>query len=218
MTRSAMFRTSLAICFAVLMSIFLAGVALGRSPIPTGTKRNFHGNNPVTYRHVNSPGSWFNSAVDTALETNFHQSTSNNSKVPSLDHNGSGTGRVNYKTASSSPCGTGNTAWLQCAVNSNADENWTIYVLNLSTSGPSGWTWWDETSGCQGHSSTCWYVKRAIIHEAGHAMLAFPDMCLGSEPCRDELDTVMNSKDPVVGTRGSTHFTYRRCEDGRRSA
>ncbi len=200
----------LALFSGTLLAVTVGGPALARSPID-GTKRDFHGNDPVTYQRAGGGGAaWYATAVDDALEVNFHNSTHNNSGVPSLAHNGSGTALVTYSSASSSPCGTGNTAWLQCAAPNG--EFWTIYVRNLSSGGPSGWTWWEEQSSCQGHS-TCWYMKRALIHEAGHAMLGFPDMCFGSQPCRSEDDTVMNEIDPAVGHTGSTNFTYRRCDE-----
>lgn len=54
-----------------------------------------------------------------------------------------------------------------------------------------------------------------MIHEAGHAMLAFPDYCTNpSDPCPWlEKDTVMKGEDPAVGTTGSQHFSYQRCDE-----
>lgn len=211
--RSQTRRRLVAFVFAIGAAAVVAAPVAAHDPIPTGTKRNFGGATNVTYRRVSSPGTWFNTNVATALETNFRASSANNSRVPTLSYSSTGAGDVVYKNASSSPCGSGNTAWLQCASNPGADANWTIYVRDLTTGGPSGWTWWEVGSTCGTHGSTCWYLRRALIHELGHAMLAFPDMCLGSQPCRSESDTVMNSHDPEVGTTGSTHFTYQRCDE-----
>jgi hypothetical protein len=49
-----------------------------------------------------------------------------------------------------------------------------------------------------------------MIHELGHAMLAFPDMS-----GIDEANhiSVMNGVDPEVGTNGSTNFSYQRCDE-----
>ena len=192
----------------LVLAGFTAAPALGRDPTPTGTKRNFHGNDPVTYQRANGTGPWFQTAVDEGLEDNFHSSVGGNTEIPALDHDGSGTGLVNYKTASTSPCGTGSTAWIQCAKNDYADENWTIYVRNLTSGGPANWYWWEESSGCHGHSGTCWYLRRAIIHEAGHAMYAFPDL-----ENANELNTVMNGHDPSLNEPGNTPFLYRRCDE-----
>lgn len=198
------------VALAIVAVLFLAAQVEAHTPIPTGTKRTF-ATNPATYRIVSSPGAWMTNATDESLETRFRDGN-NNSRIPTLQRASGGTGVVEYRAASSSPCGTGNTLWLQCAQNSGADENWRIYVRNLTTSGPSGWTWWEAASTC-GSNSGCWYMRRALIHELGHAMYAFPDMCLGGQPCRSESDTVMNSVDPEVGTTGSTNFSFQRCDE-----
>jgi hypothetical protein len=196
---------------AVIGSLLLvASAAVAHDPIPTGTKRTFSGN-VVYYKLVSSPGNWFSGGVGSSLGSYFHDS-SNNTSIPVLAYSSTGTATVNYINQSTSPC-SGLSNWLQCAINPLANGNWTIYVRDLSgTHGPTGWTWWEEASSCGGNS-TCWYLKRAMIHEAGHAMFAFPDMCFGSQPCRSETDTVMNSLDPAVGAPGSTPFSYRRCDE-----
>jgi hypothetical protein len=56
-------------------------------------------------------------------------------------------------------------------------------------------------------------MERALIHEAGHTMLAFPDLCLNGSCPENEEYTVMNSEDPRVGEVGSTHFNYHKCDE-----
>jgi hypothetical protein len=184
-----------------------------REPIPTTGKRNFGGATSVTYHRTGSPGAWWSGAVVDAVEHNFRDANDNNSKVPTITYSSSGDGEVSYHTAATSPCGSQSTVWLQCAKNPSNNENWTVYVRNLSTSGPAGWTWWDQSEECGSNGSTCWYLRRALIHELGHAMLAFPDLCKDPQPCWSESDTVMNQDDPEVGTTGSTSYTYRRCDE-----
>lgn len=198
---------------ALAALLIAAGAAAAHDPIPTHA-RNFHGNNPVTFHFVSSPGPWYSSEVIAVAETNFRALNSNNSRVPTLSNATGGTGTVIYSSAANSPCNTNpNPAWLQCTSNINQNEYWTIYIRNLSSGGPSGWDWYEKTGSCPSGTSSCWYLKRAMIHELGHAMLGFPDMCLGSQPCRSEDDTVMNETDPHVGLNGSTPFIYRKCDE-----
>ncbi len=193
-----------------------AAPALGHSPIPTGTKRTFAGS-VVYYKVTGSPGAWLTGAVASGLSSYFHDSH-NNTTIPTIAYSATGTATVKYENSSTSPC-SGKPNWIQCAENANANGNWIIHIRDLSgANGPNGWTWWEEGSTCGG-SSTCWYIRRAIIHEAGHAMFAFTDMCTFDangnpiQPCLPETYTVMNSHDPEVGTTGATPFSYRQCDE-----
>lgn len=199
------------------LALFAPAVAIAHDPIPTGTKRDFGGLTTTSYHLTGNPepssNPWFSTAVSTSLVSNFRAIGSNNSRVPTIFYASGGAGNVVYKTASTSPCGSGSPIWIQCASNVGANANWTIYVRNLSTSGPAGWTWWETGETCGSNSSTCWYLRRALIHEAGHAMLALLDMCTTSQPCRLETETVMNSDDPEVGTPGSLNFEFQKCDE-----
>jgi hypothetical protein len=201
-------------CLGGALVLFLTTtVATAHDPTP-GSEFNFGGNNPVTFHRAGSPGPWWADAVQDELENKFHDSTDNNSKVPSLAWDANGTGTVTYSSAPTSPCGSGSPIWLQCALFPNHNEYWHIYVRNLSSGGPTGWTWREETGDCQGHPSTCWHIHRALIHEAGHAMFGFPDYPCGlGDYCPPWDDTVMRSNDPEVGTDGSLNWTYQRCDE-----
>jgi hypothetical protein len=139
-------RRTLVPLVAVLLASIPAEAVQAHTPIPTGTKRTF-ASDPSTFRITSSPGTWLSDAVRDSAEAHFHDAD-NNSGVPRLSYSSSGSGTVEYRTASTSPCGSGSTLWIQCATNGSANQNWHIYIRNLSTSGPAGWAWWDTASSC----------------------------------------------------------------------
>ncbi len=205
--------TRLAVAMGVLLAISAAGSALARSPITTGAKRNFHGHDPVTYQRAGAGGAaWWADTVDIELEDNFHSLNKNNTGLPWLDHDGSGTATVIYRDQTYSPCGTESSGWLACADNPQKNENWIVYVRDLSPGAEHpivGGVWKEETDSCSG-SSACWYLKRALIHELGHAMAA-----LNHADNRPESDTVMNPNDPPIGASqgGYDHYRFQPCDE-----
>lgn len=159
----------------------------------------------VTYKYSGfAAGSTLANTVDISLEQKFHDPAWNNSRIPTLSYSPSGTAQVIYSSATLSPCDTGSSAWIQCA-EVGGTSSWRIYVRNFGNSGRPTW-YWDELNNCSG--STCWYLKRALIHESGHAMVTFPDLS-GA----DEADSVMNGSAPPIAATGGNHFVFRRCDE-----
>ncbi|HEY6058095.1 MAG TPA: hypothetical protein VIV06_08685, partial [Candidatus Limnocylindrales bacterium] len=113
---------------------------------------------------------------------------------------------VYYSAASISPCSGTNPGWLQCATGGGA-VTWRIYVRDLDRARYAKWRWWDKTQSCGNAPTTCWYLERAMIHEAGHAVPTF-----GHDDGLTENDTVMRSYAPVVGAPGGNHFVFQRCD------
>lgn len=159
----------------------------------------------ITYRYSGfAAGSTLAETVDISLEQKFHDPAWNNSRIPTLSYWASGTAQVVYSTAKFSPCGTGSDQWIQCATNGGS-SSWRIYIRNFGASGEPTWKWQELTSCTAG---TCWYLRRALIHESGHAMVTFPDLS-GA----DEADSVMNGNAPSIGEPGGNHFVFRRCDE-----
>jgi hypothetical protein len=153
--------------------------------------------------------SWLTSPAVAALDTNFADRTTNNSRAPVFHYSSSGDdGTVWLKVASSSPCNTGHLDWLQCA-NGGGTFNFNIYVRDLynSLSDYSNWAWYDKTSSCPS-GKTCWYLRRTFIHEVQHVTLG-----IGGHDDQGESNTVMAATTPWAPNAGWNQTRIRRCDE-----
>ena len=145
---------------------------------------------------------WVQSASQMALGSDWTSSTFNNSRLPSFSYSPSGSGAVYYSSSAASPCGTGNTQWLQCASNWGSSA-WRIYVRNFTGAPYGSWTWCNI-----GFSGTCWDAERALLHEAEHVTMA-----IGSHDSQGESNTIMGPVSPWYPNAGWNTHTIQRCDE-----
>jgi hypothetical protein len=194
-----------ALAAAVLVTFGATSVASAHSPTPGAAKGSLTANQVITYKFGGSYPSWLTAAVNDSLQNKYDDPNAHNSRAPTLQYSSTGTAIVYYSNSATSPC-SGRTDWLQCASNGGT-ASWRIYVRNFDAAPLGSAVWWDKAGSCNG-SSSCWYIRRAMIHETGHAVLTFPDLTGWSES-----DTVMNGKSPTVTQTGGDHFVYQRCDE-----
>lgn len=164
----------------------------------------------VTYRWGGSYSTWMTAAAQDSLDTKYRSWTNNNSGGPEPRYSSSGTATVYYRAASLSPCNPDpNPQWLQCT-SSGGTTGFRIYVRDLENSKYSDWVWWDRAQACiqtnGTPSTTCWYIRRAMIHEAGHAIPTF------NHDSQGESNTVMGALSPEVDQTGGNRFVFQRCD------
>ena len=156
-----------------------------------------------------SYSSWLTTPAIAALDTNFADRATNNSRSPVFHYSSSGRdGTVWLKVAASSPCGTGRLDWLQCA-NGGGTFSFNIYVRDLynAASAYSNWAWYDRTSSCPS-GRTCWYLRRTFIHEVQHVTIA-----VTSHDSQGESNTVMAATTPWSPNTGWNQTRLRRCDE-----
>lgn len=152
---------------------------------------------------------WVTTPAISALDTNFADRTTNNSRSPVFHHSSSGQdGTVWLKVAAASPCGTGRLDWLQCA-NGGGTFSFNIYVRDLfnPVSAYSNWSWYDKTSSCPS-GRTCWYLRRTFIHEIQHVTIA-----VSGHDSQPYTDTVMAATSPWLPNSGWNETHIRRCDE-----
>jgi hypothetical protein len=146
-------------------------------------------------------------AAQAALDTNFDDSATNNSRSPHFTFTSGGAGDVFYSGSSSSPCGTGNLDCLQCA-NGGGTTSWNVYIRNFSAAPHGSWTWYDVSNSCSTSTQTCWYARRALIHEVIHVTMG-----VGNHDSQGESNTVMASVTPWYANTGWNQTHIRRCDE-----
>ena len=153
--------------------------------------------------------SWLAAPAIAALDTNFADRTTNNSRAPIFSYSSGGSdGTVWLKVASTSPCGTGRVDWLQCA-NGGGTFGFNIYVRDLynTSSDYSNWSWYDKTGSCPS-GRTCWYLRRTFIHEVQHITIG-----VGGHDGQGESNTVMAATTPWSPNTGWNQTRIRRCDE-----
>jgi hypothetical protein len=201
-----------ALCAAAVALLLLgAGPAQAHSPT-VGYSRGSFADVPdqtVPYRFGGAYPSWLTGPARDSLETKYRSWTNNNSRGPVPVYSSAGRAVVYYTAASISPCSGTNTQWLQCATGGGS-MSFAIYVRNFDGAPYSDWRWYDKAGTCVKPTGTvasgCWYVRRAMIHEAGHAIPTF------GHDGQTESDTVMRSVSPQVGAPGGSNFVFQRCD------
>jgi len=166
---------------------------------------------PVPYRWGGAGyPAWLTAAAQDSLDTKYRSWNDNNSHAPRPLYSSTGASVVTYSTAKLSPCNPDpNAQWLQCATGWGT-SSFQIFVRDLDLAPYSDWRWWDKASSCvksNGYTASgCWYLRRAMIHEAGHAIASF------GHDWQTEDDTVMRSISPQVSAYGGTHVVFQRCD------
>jgi hypothetical protein len=131
-------RTIASLVAALGCLLLLAGPALANDPT-AGAIREYAPGTNLAYKFGSSYPGWVTSATQTSL-AEWSQRAYNNTLLPTFSYTPGGAGTVYYSSAASSPCGTGNTQWLQCSANWGS-MGWHIYIRNLSGAPYSNWTW-----------------------------------------------------------------------------
>ena len=193
-------------------------LALGSSPVqahsPTiGASRGQFPDVPdqtVIYGWGGTYPSWMSAAAQDSLDTKYRSWNDNNSRAPRPVYGSGATAVVYYAALKDSPCNSVTSLqWLQCATGFGT-RYFRIYIRDLDKAPYSDWRWWDKAGTCLKSTgvaaSGCWYIRRAMIHEAGHALATF------GHDSQTEADTVMRSVAPVVGATGGNHFVFQRCD------
>ncbi len=193
--------------FALLLAA--SGVALGHTPTDTGSRGSFSSDQLVYYKFAGSYASWITLPFTEEFETYYPSTSTNNSLSPRLDYSSSGSAIAYYYNSTTSPC-TGSTEWLGCAPGAySGTSNFRVYVRNLeSAPHPNDWGWYENGLSCAG-DSVCFYMKRTIVHELGHAILS-----LGHDG-QGESNTVMGTVQPWASNLGWNRREWLRCDQAR---
>ena len=124
-------RTLVSIALAAGAVMFAAGPAAAHDATG-GAIREYAPGTSLLYRFGGAGyPAWIQSAIQAAFGWDWSSTTSNNSRLPSFSYSAGGSGAVYYSSSAASPCGTGNTQWLQCASNWGS-TSWRVYVRNFS--------------------------------------------------------------------------------------
>ena len=150
---------------AISLTTATASVALGADPI--SWKRSYSADNTqLTWRFGGtSYPQWVTDRVREALEGNWDDPATNNSRTAQFVYSEAGLGKVVYSSSINSPCNPANAIWLASAC-TGGRLDWKIYVRNLDVSKYSNWRWWDNAQSCP--SGTCFQLRRTLIHEPIH--------------------------------------------------
>lgn len=195
-------RTLLSIVLALGSVLVLAGPVLAQDPT-SGAVREYAPGASLSYRFgIAGYPAWIQSAIQTALGSDWSSASYNNSRLPSFSYSAGGNGAVYYSSSAASPCGTGNTQWLQCASNWGS-PSWRIYVRNFSGAPYSNWTWCNIS-----FSGTCWDAERALLHEAEHVTMG-----IGYHDPQGEANTIMGSTSPWYPNYGWNTHHIQRCDE-----
>lgn len=199
-----------ALVAALVAATIGASPAFAADPTNGGSRGNFTSNDTITYDWRGGPPTYVKNAFIDALESKYPDPDTNNSKAPTfVGPSSNGTAKMHWAALDDSPCAVEpNPQWLQYA------RNWgttslEIFVRDLESSegAYSNWHWWDTGSSCP--TSNCWYLRRAMIHEIGHAALSLDHDGAG------EGQTVMASTSPEYSDAGGQHTRFQRCDMAR---
>ena len=158
-------RQRLARVTVLALSMAVATVSVAQAADPIAWKRAYEADNTqLTWKFASTsyPG-WLTGPVREALETNWDDEATNNSRTAQFVYAESGKGTVVYSTSINSPCNPVNPVWLASAC-TGGTLGWKIHVRNLDVSRYSNWHWKDKP-GCSG---TCFQLRRTLIHEPIH--------------------------------------------------
>lgn len=186
-----------------LGSLLLVAQPVAAHDTTAGAVREYPPGTSLGYRFGGAGyPTWIQSAIQTALGPDWSTGSYNNTRLPSFSYNPGGSGAVYYSSSSTSPCGTGNTQWLQCASNWGS-LSWRIYVRNLNGAPYGSWTWCNIS-----FSGTCWDAERALLHEAEHVVMA-----IGNHDPQGESYTIMGSVSPWYPNFGWNTHHIQRCDE-----
>src|SRR4051812_39605419 len=171
-TEGVEMRRLIAVLAAAATLLALPSTAAAHTPTAAWSRLYAADSQPLSWSFGGSYAAWLTTPAIAALDTNFADRASNNSRSPVFHYNATGQdGTAWLRVASTSPCNTGHLDWLQCA-NGGGTFNFNIYVRDLYNpeSDYSNWAWYDRTSSCPS-GRTCWYLRRTFIHEVQHVTI-----------------------------------------------
>lgn len=194
-------RTFISIALAVGCLLALAGPVFAQTPTG-GSVGEYAPGTSLTYRFGGAtyPGA-IQSAIQTALGSDWSNATWNNSRLPRFNYGVGGSGQVVYSSSISSPCNTGHTDWLQCASNWGS-QSFRIYIRNFAMAPHGAWTWCNLS-----YSGTCWDIERALMHEVEHVTMG-----VGNHDGQGESNTVMGAVSPWYANFGWNTHHIQRCD------
>ena len=195
-------RTFVSFILAIGAILQFAGPVAAHDPTG-GAVREYPPGTSLLYRYGSTTyPAWIQAAIQTAFGSDWTSFSYNNSRLPTFSYNPGGSGVVSYSSSATSPCGTGNSQWLQCASNWGS-SSWRIYVRNFSGAPFGSWTWCNIS-----YAGTCWDAERALIHEAGHVTMG-----VGYHDPQGEYNTVMGSVSPWYANTGWNTHHIQRCDE-----
>lgn len=184
--------------------LFTAAPVAAHEVTVSGSRGSFSSDQVVTYKYAGTYLAWVTTAVNAVFQTSYADPDTNNSRAPILDYLAGGTAIVTYSSSSTSPC-SGNPNWLACASNGGT-SSFRVYLRNLvSAPHANDWGWYENDSSCSG-DSVCFYAKRSLIHELGHAIFTFDHDGQGED------DTVMGDNQPSASATGWNYKEWTRCD------
>jgi hypothetical protein len=194
-------RILFSIVLAAFGVLFVAGPAAAHDPTG-GAIREYPPGTTLLYRYgaLGYPA-WMQSAIGAAFGPDWSSAAWNNARLPTFAYNAGGGGMVTYSSSATSPCGTGNAQWLQCASNWGSTA-WRVYVRNFSGAPYGNWTWCNVS-----FSGTCWDAERALLHEAEHVVMG-----INGHDAQGEFNTIMGSVAPWYPTTGWNTHHIQRCD------
>ncbi len=202
-------RRLIAVLAAAATLLALPSTAAAHTPTAAWSRLYAADRQPLSWSFGGSYPSWLTTPAIAALDTNFADRASNNSRSPVFHYNATGQdGTAWLRVASTSPCNTGHLDWLQCA-NGGGTFNFNIYVRDLYNpeSDYSNWAWYDRTGSCPS-GRTCWYLRRTFIHEVQHVTIG-----IANHDEQGESNTVMAATTPWSPNSGWNETHLRRCDE-----
>jgi hypothetical protein len=193
-------RTFISTILAFILLLVLALPASAHEP--TSGSSNRYPSTPTLMFRLG--GAAYPSAIQTAIQAALGTDWSwgrGASHLPAFVFSATGSGAVYYSSQSASPCGSGNTQWLQCASGSGSTA-WRIYIRNFKAAPYGSWGWCNIA-----FAGTCWDVERALLHEAEHITLG-----VFGHDAQGEANTVMASVTPWYALAGWNTHHIQRCD------
>ena len=188
-----------------MLTFIAPSASMAHEVTVSGSRGSLTTDQELDYRFAASYVSWVTTAVNSVFEGSYANATTNNSRAPTLQYASAGAALVTYTSAATSPCGTGNPDWLACATNGGT-ASFRVYLRNLGGAPhPSDWGWYENDNSCSG-DSVCFYAKRSLLHELGHAIFTFDHDGQG------EANTVMGSLQPWASNGGWNDTQWNRCD------
>lgn len=191
----------------MLFGAVAAPVAVAHDPTAGGSNGSLSSGQVIVYKFGTGIPTWVKGPWEDSLEARWSSLAWNNSNAPTFSGpSSSGTAQMLYSDQSNSPCSNNNTSWIQCATGGGTTAL-KIYVRDFDAAPKLNWIWWDKAQSCT--TSNCWFLRRALIHEIGHAVLS-----LGHDE-QGRFETIMASLSPEYTDPGGQREVLQRCDKAR---
>ncbi len=191
---------------AVVLLIVAPAAVVANTPVSGAHRLYSNDNKNLDWDFAGSYKSWLKAPVKEALDTNYDDPATNNSKTAHFAYTSPGDGDVFYSGAASSPCSTGNLAWIQCA-NGGGTNTFNIYVRNFDSSPLGHVTWYDIDGSC-GSNQTCYDLRRVVIYESIHVTMG-----VTNHDEQGESITVMSTYGRKYPLSGWNQTHMRKCDE-----